>query len=338
MWHPSKNPFKSRMFGSSMSLLGLFLGMCTTSRASEKIFYENLKAASDACSPGRVESEVGHQTFAQIRTMAFAKSLGGDLPQAKEVLTKVADVIRTKSPDKLQLADYISCVSEKLTATSANPFEISRFFGVEFKSDRSSTTKLGVALTSERTNETFGPFVMVDRIRGEPSNTLERELFYKEGYGLYRAILRLGAAGGNELSPDEAYLRWSDMAVKLSLAKAKTLKTQPFETFDKYKIDDIRSCPKGNAELKNILATAPPDDLRKFLVGGKDQTTKESQFFAIFCEMMPEPRFEFSFDGWDGAQEIILAVIVNSPKAATVNLVLVDRNIAEFVVNERKQK
>jgi hypothetical protein len=328
----------SRTLVGLFSFIALLSSACDTCSAAERVFYEDLQAASDSCSPTRVESEVGHQTFVTIRTLAFAKIIGAELDKAKEALSKVADIVKTQMSGKPQLLVYLSCVSQKLSTNNSNPFETSHFFGLNFKSDPTSLSKIGVSLTSEKMNDTFGPYVMVDKIRGEPSNTLERQLFYKVGYGLYRAVLRLGSRGGNQLSPDEAYLRMFDMTVKLNLVGAKVIKSQPFETFDKYSVDDIRACPKGSPELRATLAKAAPEELKQFLIEGKENTVKESQLFAIFCDMMPEPRLEFAFEEWGDSQEVILAVIATSPKQATVNVVLVDRNIAEFVVNERKSK
>ena len=320
---------KLKRIATQFMMFFVLLSSSTTYAA--EVWYEDLSAASDACNYVQLKDNPENRT---LRTNIFGNIIGSEESKAKETLGKAYKMILQKAPERQKFADYISCMSQKLAANTSNQFKNQRFFGLDFRSEQKQLDSLGVKFKTEKTIDTFGKGTLVDKLNSEPKNTLERIIHYKEGYGLYRARISLGAPGQHYLSPDETYLRWNDIVKKLTLAGARTITSQGFETFDNYSTADLRSC-KGDPKINEIFSRASGDELKDFVMGPKN-SVKESQFIGIFCGMMKEPRFEFTFDGWDDGKMIIVAVIVQDISSGTVNMVLLDHNIANFVIEERK--
>ena len=309
-------------------LAGLFL---TGAQAQAAVWYEDIQQASERCKQFEFERAVGDVKASGARYLVFRSILGWERDKAREALTKVA--LSKGMQDDLGSAGqtFFQCVAGNLSE-SPNPFDGHGFFALHLGSPKTAIQDLGVKVSSDRTSPVYGPYLMVDHLNVEPANTVARNLYYFEGQGLYRVLIDVGSPGGNTMKPDDAALRWEDFIKKFAKAGAKIFDAKPFESFDGRTLDDLRECPKGNDETRNVLRSLNDDELRAMIF--KEMSTKAAQFLSISCGDMSLPSMQLAFDDWKGAKVQVTFGELTSGRAL-VRLIYVDTNIAKMAVREK---
>jgi len=261
------------------------------------------------------------------------KTLGGEPEQVRTVMSKI-EAKPAANTDEARMLRLMRCVTDSLTTTSANPFVSDPFYGLDVRIDKGQLSQLGASIISDQSDVTWGTKTVVDALHSHPANTLSTWLFFHSGYGLYRVLFRIGDAGNNLLTADRVGWLWTDLGKKIAAAGGQNITAgTPITTLDGLTFSDLRQCPKGTPDERRMIAgwsDAEMNTMRSQL------SSVETKFIFMRCGLIPEPRVEFTYPGWPSGKKIILAMAPTTVNRGTVNLVLVDMNVAELVVQEHK--
>jgi hypothetical protein len=260
------------------------------------------------------------------------KLLGGTQQDFRDGVAKLRGG-RPHTPEEERILRFFDCVAENVVTTTQNPFFQDRFYGIELGSDRARLPDLGAHLVTDQTDAAWGKKTVVNTLLREPTNTTSRWFFFRDGYGLYRVLLKVGAPGGNLLTPDGVGRTWVDLSKKIAAAGATVIPQGTPNTYlDGFTFGDLRECPKGNAETKSILASWTDAEFRE--ARQRYWSPLDTKFMAIECGLVPPPRIELTFPGWPSGRKIIVSMMNDGPAHGTVNVLLIDQPVADIVWQE----